>query len=144
VTAMDDIDLDRGNERVIRPGSIAGGLIVLTLGVAMLLDRSGAADIRTGHLIAPLVLIAIGAMIAFDRATIVCGRRDPVTRRPKRRGDSLSGLWLIGIGAWMMVSELHLFGLTYGTSWPLVVVLGGVMMVVRGALEPPVARDTHE
>jgi putative Mn2+ efflux pump MntP len=134
-----------GNEDVprLRPGSIAGGLIVLALGTAMLLDRAGAADIRTGHLAAPLILIAIGVAMVFDRAAVVCGRRDPVTRHAKRRGDPLSGLWFIGIGAWMMVSELRMFGLTYGTSWPLIVVLSGVMMVLRGALVPRAAGHPH-
>ena len=133
------MNLDQPDARSIRPGSIAGGLMVLALGIAMLLDRTGAADIRAGHLIAPLLLVAIGTAIVFDRAAMVCGRRDPVTRRARRRGDSLSGLWLIGIGAWMLVSELHLFGLTYGTSWPLVIVLSGIMMVLRGAFAPGLA-----
>src|SRR5262245_35835943 len=140
---MDGITNGHADASRMRPGSIAGGLSVRALGAAMLLDRAGAADIRTGHLAAPLILIAIGVAMTFDRAAVVCGRRDPAVRHAKRRGDPLSGLWFIGIGAWMMVSELRMFGLTYGTSWPLIIVLSGVMMVLRGVLVPRAAGDPH-
>jgi len=34
---------------------------------------------------------------------------------------------------WMMVSQMHLFGLSFNNSWPLFIILSGIMMVVRGA-----------
>jgi hypothetical protein len=33
----------------------------------------------------------------------------------------------------MMVSQMHLFGLNYGNSWPLFIILSGVMTMIRGA-----------
>jgi len=39
---------------------------------------------------------------------------------------------MIGLGAWIMASQTHLFGLTFGTSWPFLVILTGLMMVIRG------------
>jgi hypothetical protein len=32
----------------------------------------------------------------------------------------------------MLASQTHLFGLTFGTSWPLLVILTGIMIVIRG------------
>jgi hypothetical protein len=32
----------------------------------------------------------------------------------------------------MLISQMHLFGLTYGTSWPLFIILMGLMLVIRG------------
>jgi hypothetical protein len=31
----------------------------------------------------------------------------------------------------MIVSQLNLFGLDYGKSWPLLIVLSGIIMLVR-------------
>jgi hypothetical protein len=121
-----------------RPGVVAAGGILLALGVAMLLDTTGAMDIRVGRLIAPLVLIGLGAAMLLDKGGVVYGRReraaDGETRmRVRTRRSPGGGFWLIGVGVWMLVSQMHLFGLNYNTSWPLFIVLAGVMMVIRGA-----------
>ena len=121
-----------------RPGVAAAGGVLLALGVAMLLDSTGKIDIRVGQLIGPLVLIALGAAILFDKGGFVHGRRvcgeDGRPRmRLRRRGNPAGGFWLIGIGVWMMVSQMHLFGLSFNNSWPLFIILSGIMMVVRGA-----------
>lgn len=50
----------------------------------------------------------------------------------RRRGASVGGIWLIGVGVWMLVSQMHFFGLNFHTSWPLLVVLGGIIIVIRG------------
>jgi hypothetical protein len=134
------MELEQQQERAFRPGAIVAGAILLGLGVAMILDTTGAIDIRVGRMITPLILIAIGASIMFDKGAFVAGRRRvrvidadgrELVRLP-RRGSSNSGFWLIGIGVWMMVSQMHLFGLNYGNSWPLFIILSGLMMVIRG------------
>ena len=38
------------------------------------------------------------------------------------------------VGIWALISDWHVFGLTFGTSWPLLVMATGVMIVWR-ALE---------
>ena len=134
------MELEQQQACAFRPGAIVAGAILLGLGVAMILDTTGAIDIRVGRMITPLILIAIGASIMLDKGAFVAGRRRvrmidadgrELVRLP-RRGSSNSGFWLIGIGVWMMVSQMHLFGLNYGTSWPLFIVLSGLMMVIRG------------
>jgi hypothetical protein len=69
------------------------------------------------------------AFVVGHRTGIVDGERR--ARRRRRRGAS-SGIWLIGIGAWMAVAQNHLFGLDYHNSWPLFIVLSGIIMVIRG------------
>lgn len=120
-----------------RPGAIAAGLILLVVGAAMFLDTTGAVDIRVGRLIGPLVLIAIGTSTILGRSAIVVGHRECTVTgdsrpRRRRRGGATSGLWLIGVGAWMIVAQTHVFGLSYHNSWPLFIVLSGIIMVIRG------------
>jgi hypothetical protein len=132
------MDMEPQSTRSVRPGALAAGAILLLLGVAMLLDTSGTIDVPVGRLIAPLVLIAIGSSILLEKSAIVIGRRREVDAngnervRLRKRGDADSGLWLIGIGVWMMVSQLHLFGLNFRNSWPLFVVFAGIRIMMRG------------
>jgi hypothetical protein len=121
-----------------RPGIVAAGGVLMALGVAMLLDTTGAIDVRIGPLIGPLALIAIGTSMMFGKGGVVYGRREraedgSIRTRVRTRGGSKNGFWMIGIGVWMMVSQMHLFGLNYGNSWPLFIILSGIMMVARGA-----------
>jgi len=121
----------------MRPGAIAAGLLLVGLGVAMFLDTTGVFRVNAGRLVAPFFLIALGSAIVLDRGGFVaewgCGPGDDGrSRRIRRRGGPFGGLWLIGIGCWMLVSQTHLFGLTYDTSWPLFIILAGVIILIRG------------
>jgi len=121
----------------LRPGAVAGGAILLVVGTTLLLDRSGVLGASFGQLIGPFVLITLGAVTMVERGGVVCGYRgrpadDLRTGPHRRRGGSIAGLWLMGLGLWMLVSQIHLWGLDYHNSWPLVVILSGVIMLVRG------------
>ena len=122
---MTVMEMEQTHERVPRPGPIVAGTLLLVVGAGMLLDTTGLADIRMGRLIAPLVLISIGvtSLLSGGHKGSACGGR---------RRDSLGGLWTIGFGAWLLVSQTQLFGLTFATSWPLLVILTGIMIVIRG------------
>lgn len=106
----------------MRPGAIVSGAILLGIGIIMLLDNTGMLHVRLDGLIAPLILITIGSAKVLDR-------RDVTAARCRR---STGGFWLIGIGVWMLVSQTHLFGLSFGTSWPLLIILAGLLVVMRG------------
>jgi hypothetical protein len=124
------MEMPQVQQPAMRPGPIVGGVLLLVLGGGMLLDTTGIADIRMGRLIAPLVLISIGVSSLLS-ASVPDGEDERQGRRRRRR-DSFGGLWLVGIGAWMLASQTHVFGLTFGTSWPLLVILTGIMIVIRG------------
>jgi len=116
-------------------GRLTVGLIVLSLGVLMLVDRLNYFDISVMQLFPGMVLIALGlsriALAQVDPAS-VGGCNPGVNGRRRVRADLRQGLWLMTIGSWLIVNAVQLFGLTYGTSWPLLLIAGGVFMVARG------------
>ena len=121
----------------IRPGAIIGGAFLLVLGGTMFLERSGLADIQMRHIIGPACLIILGTLMMFEQGGLVFSRRvrqpDGTTvRHGRRRGGMAGGVWLVGVGCWMIVSQQHLWGLDYRTSWPLLLILSGIMMLLRG------------
>jgi hypothetical protein len=121
-----------------RPGPVIAGVILLAVGAAMLLDTTGTVDVHLGQMIAPLVMIGLGASILLEKGSFVCGGRRELDEqgreryRVRKRSAASGGVWLIGIGIWMMVSQMHLFGLNYGNSWPLFIILSGIMTMIRG------------
>ncbi len=117
--ATDDTDPRDGAVTRFDPGRVTAGAILLGLGVLLLLDRTTLLAGHANQLIPGFVLIVIGAMQ-------MAGARDCV-----RRGRPFRGLWPILVGAWLIVNAVHLWGLTYETSWPLLVVTLGVLMVLR-------------
>ena len=121
----------------MRPGAIVGGAILLVLGGTMFLDRTGVTDISLRHVIGPACLIILGMLMLVEDGSFVCGRREALPdgtykMKSRRRGGLSGGLWLVGVGCWMLVSQLHVFGLDYHTSWPLLLILSGTIMLARG------------
>jgi hypothetical protein len=105
-------------KRDVNPGTLAGGMILIVLGVLFLLDRLRMADF--GDVIGnywPMILVTIGVIKMWRRETI------------------WGGLWLVTIGVWLQLVTLHLFGLTYGNSWPLILIALGAGIIVRTVVE---------
>ena len=121
----------------MRPGPIVGGAVLLVLGLSMLLDNHGLGFLSLRHAIGPVCLIVLGSLMLAENGGLVYGRRERLADGTSRmhlrkRGGLTGGLWLVGVGCWMLVSQLHVFGLDYGTSWPLLIILSGTIMLVRG------------
>jgi hypothetical protein len=120
-----------------RPGLIAGGAMVLVVGLTLWLDSTGLFDVSLRKLIGPLILITLGTVMLFGKGGFVYGYRPlpPDGHRPARvhrwRGTP-GGVWLIGIGAWMLIAQTHAFGLDFHNSWPLFIILSGIVMLIRG------------
>jgi LiaI-LiaF-like transmembrane region len=115
-------------------GQVMVGIVVLGIGIILLADRYLDTDVRLVHSWWPLILILMGA-----------ARLVALPPQPERRaGCRRSGVWLIMVGLWALVSDSHLFGFTFATSWPLLLIGAGVLMVWR-ALETgsrqPVRRE---
>jgi hypothetical protein len=104
----------------IHKGRVTVGLVILAAGLVMFLDRTGAIHADVGRLFAPSVLIALGLVRVVDGWHAGDPRRHPLT-----------GFWLIAIGVWMLVSDFHVFGLSYQTSWPLLIVAMGLVLVLQ-------------
>ena len=114
-------------------GQIVVGLIILSMGGLLLLDRlsEGTYAMRAWW---PFILIVMGAA-KMANAPDATGRE---------RGGRRSGVWLVLVGLWGLVNEWRLFGLTYGTSWPLLVMASGAMMVWRSFDARTRATSTRE
>lgn len=106
----------RGRESSPR-GLVALGLIVMAVGVALIFRRFDF-DIDFS-LLWPFILMAFGLARLADSGV-------PPDRRP---GARRSGIWLLFISVWGLVSEFHWFGLAYRSAWPLLIVGAGTMIV---------------
>ncbi|HEY5611816.1 MAG TPA: DUF5668 domain-containing protein [Thermoanaerobaculia bacterium] len=91
------------------------GLSLITLGVIFFLREFDGLDlIEYVWRFWPLILIAVGL------AKII---------QPEAKDGRGGGFTLLGIGVWMLIGSLRMFGLDYGNSWPVVLVFIGIGMV---------------
>jgi hypothetical protein len=125
---MDRHDREEGSDS----GRVIVGLVIVALGTALLIERTGLADI---HLDLgrywPFILIVMG-LARFA---------DPPRRAG--RGSRWSGGRLLWIGLWGLVSEFHVLGLDYATSWPLLVIGAGIGVVWRAFGEARMTGESH-
>ena len=114
-------------------GRVVAGLIIIAAGVAMLVDRIGILGIHLSGRYWPLLLMAFGFMRLLD----------PPARRNGRRRSRWTGAWFVYLGLWGFVSEFHVLGLDYNTSWPLLIVGAGIGIIWR-AFEDPQNRQCRQ
>ena len=119
----------------VSPGALAAGGILLAIGIGMLLDPTDTLAIYPARLIGPFVLIGLGTSTLIG-SRVCCEQPDAGSthsrRHARRRDGSTAGLWLIGLGCWLLVSQTHVFGLTFATSWPLLLIFMGLLIAARG------------
>jgi hypothetical protein len=113
------------SDRDWRGGRVFGGIVVIIVGISMLIDRTGWFDVRVSSHYWPLILIALGVMKLLEPR-----------QRGRRPRPAIAGVWLVYLGCWGLVNELHLFGFDYHSSWPLLVVGAGVGIVWRAFQDP--------
>lgn len=95
------------------------GLMVILVGSVLLLDRLDWGGFHLNVPLWPCVLLLLGLARIGERRASGC------------RGLSPSAAWLIFLAAWGFINEYRLWDFTYGTSWPLVIVGAGAIMVWR-------------
>jgi hypothetical protein len=119
----------------LRPGALAGGIVLMAAGSLLFLGTSGVIDVPVQRLVGPITLIGLGTLMLVGKSGFACGYReradDGRRRRARMRGGVTGGLWLLGIGIWMLLAQTHAFGFDFHNSWPLFVILSGVIMLVR-------------
>jgi hypothetical protein len=107
------------------------GLVLVGLGVAFLLDQMDVFDIRSLWHYAPLLLVVVGI--------------NQTIGYPSAREFS-NGLWTVFIGLWLFAVLEGLWGLTFGNSWPLFIIISGITMAIRPIAERrfgPKGGDSH-
>jgi hypothetical protein len=103
------------------------GLFLLGVGTILLLSRLHVMDISwTMRRFWPLIVIIAGASHIFQRKTV------------------WSGLWIVGVGVWLQMVTLHIYGFTYRSSWPLLLVILGGGIIVRTIADSARRRDAEE
>jgi hypothetical protein len=114
-------------DRKIETGSLLNGLVLIAIGALFLLDRLRVANFGDLlHSYWPMFIILFGAS--------------------RLRVSMWSGLWLIAVGAWLQIAHLHLFGLSFRTSWPIMLILLGAGITLRALIETITApeEESHE
>ncbi len=104
-------------------GRLAAGLVLIALGVLFTLDEFRLLDLGAVWQFWPTILIGLGLY-------------QLLRPEPGKRG---SGLWLLLIGAWLQVNTLKALDLSYGDTWPILLILIGAAILVRPLLEGPAA-----
>jgi hypothetical protein len=108
------------------------GIALMLAGLALMAYRLDLWDLDLSRHFWPLVPLAIGL------AQVIVPPADKAGRRSRR-----GGMWLIYVGLWGLISEYRLFGLDYGSSWPLLIIAAGLNIVWR-SLESPRTRNAQE
>lgn len=96
------------------------GLVLITIGVIRIVE--GGLSFLT---IWPYFILAIALAHFWHPDVTSTGRRS-------RAG----AVWLLFVAAWGYITVHHVFGLTYQTSWPLLLIGGGISLVWH-AIENP-------
>lgn len=94
------------------------GIFLLIVGIALLLDNFDILNAGPVWHYWPVIIIAIGLGRLLDAQYV---------------REYQKAFWLLFIGAWFFVSELHLFGLHYRNSWPILLIGIGIGMVWKSA-----------
>ncbi|HEX3067746.1 MAG TPA: DUF5668 domain-containing protein [Thermoanaerobaculia bacterium] len=115
------------NRRRINADGLFWGLLLIGGGTLLLLQRFHVADFswNLGSWW-PLFIVLVGMSKLAHRRSI------------------WSGLWVIALGAWLQAVNLHWYGLTYNSSWPLLLVILGAGMIGRTIIESFRRRDAVE
>jgi CDP-diglyceride synthetase len=94
---------------------IMWGLVLIALGVIFLLDRMDLVEAETLWHYWPLLMVVAGINQTIGY---------PSARQFR------NGLWTIFTGFWLFAVFENLFGMTFRNSWPLFLLMWGVLMVL--------------
>ncbi len=106
-------------------GTLIAGIILVLFGVAFLLDNFDLIYLGPISHYWPLILVAIGIGKLLQAETSWERRR---------------GAWWILIGLWLLVSVLHMFGLYFHNSWPLLLIIWGIFAIWKAVAPTPECR----
>ena len=112
--------------RELDRGKLVGGIILIAIGMVFLLDQMNV--IEFGRVIRrwwPMFIILFGVPRLFKREMF------------------WSGMWFITVGSWMQLVRLHVFGLTFRNSWPLLLIAIGAGIIVRTFIESAIPGENE-
>jgi hypothetical protein len=116
-------------ESETRSGRLVLGGVLLVIGAALLAAELGFEVPVRAWSWWPIVPLALGiSRLVFST--------DPERRR--------GAYWLIVVGVWGGICVLGLFGLGWGSSWPIWLIAVGLRFVLDGVAGPRARRVRHE
>jgi predicted tellurium resistance membrane protein TerC len=83
------------------------GIFLLLVGVVLLLDNFNILNVRPVWRFWPVIIIAIGLGKLLEAQVV---------------REYQKAIWMLFIGGWLFISELHVFGLHYRNSWPILLI----------------------
>jgi hypothetical protein len=99
-------------------GQLGVGIFLLLAGVALMLDKFDILNTGSVWHYWPIIIIAIGIGRILDA---------------QFAWEYRKAFWMLFLGAWLFISELHVFGLSYHTSWPILLIGIGIGMLWKSA-----------
>jgi hypothetical protein len=101
--------------------------MLIAVGVLFLLDRLHVADFGdVVRMYWPMIVVIFGISHLLRRESV------------------WSGVWLISAGVWLQCVRLHLLGLTYSNSWPLMLIALGAGVTLRALTDRGAAKREGE
>ena len=98
-----------------KTGQLVAGVILVGLGVVMALERFSGFQIYGLYRLWPLIVIGLGV------ARLLAG---------KTTKERSSGLFLLFLGGWFLINTLRIYGLDWGESWPILLILLGLSRLI--------------
>ncbi len=95
-------------------GQLFLGLLLIGMGLIFLADNLYYLDIGPIWKYWPFIIVLLGVQKLF---------------MPSDRDGIGGGIWLIFIGLWLFVSLNHVWGLSFGESWPFLIIAWGVSVI---------------
>jgi hypothetical protein len=95
------------------------GILLIVFGTGLLLDHLDIIEIHSMQQYWPLLLSALGVAELIGATS---GRK------------VRHGLWLIFLGGWVYISLQHIWGLSFQTSWPMLLVAWGIGLILTPLL----------
>jgi hypothetical protein len=95
-------------------GKLGAGIFLLAVGIIMMADRYDLFSIGNPWHLWPLIIIVIGTARLIES---------------RHAWQVWKGCTMLFFGLWFLANELHLYGLTYSNSWPILLIGAGISIL---------------
>ncbi|HEX7154580.1 MAG TPA: DUF5668 domain-containing protein [Thermoanaerobaculia bacterium] len=101
---------------------LCAGVLMLLIGTTAFLDAIDVLDVPSPRHWWPLILVVVGAVSEAGAL---------------RQRQSSGGFALMGTGLWLFVGAHEIFGFTYRSAFPLLIICVGLGMIVHAIIDLP-------
>jgi len=90
------------------------GIFLLLVGITLLLNNFNIWSFGPVWRFWPIIILVIGFVRLLDAQVVE---------------EYQKAVWMLFIGGWLLISELHIFGLSFRNSWPILLIGVGIGML---------------